>query len=109
MNKKPLLLRTIFVVGLTAIFALSMYPLTQQDFLKVFKSRLITPTINDKNIKEYYDSNYLSTIFAPLFPNESRNVLYSCSAKDLLSPSIVERFEFKDYHSNNTDWKEILK
>lgn len=57
MNKKPVLFRTIFAVIITGVFALSMYPLSQQDFFKVFKSRLVAPTISEKNIKEYYDSN----------------------------------------------------
>lgn len=29
-------------------------------------------------LKDYYDVNYLATIFAPLFPHLSRNVLWKC-------------------------------
>lgn len=29
-------------------------------------------------LREYYDVNYLATIFAPLFPHLSRNVLWKC-------------------------------
>ncbi len=82
MNKKPLLLRTIFVVGLTAVFALSMYPLAQQDFLKVFKSRLVTPTIGEKNIKEYYDSN-------PDKFKENGNVLPLDKVSDKIKAEII--------------------
>lgn len=32
-------------------------------------------TVFDK-LREYYDSNYLATVFAPLFPHRSRNVLW---------------------------------
>jgi 2-polyprenyl-3-methyl-5-hydroxy-6-metoxy-1,4-benzoquinol methylase len=30
-------------------------------------------------LSEYYDTNYLATIFAPLYPSKSRNVLWKCA------------------------------
>jgi hypothetical protein len=32
-----------------------------------------------EKMKEYYDSNYVSTIFAPLFPEVSRNCIWRLS------------------------------
>jgi 2-polyprenyl-3-methyl-5-hydroxy-6-metoxy-1,4-benzoquinol methylase len=37
----------------------------QQDLTKVFN-----------RLREYYDTNYLATIFAPLYPHKARNVLW---------------------------------
>ena len=46
--------------------------------IKDYKSSLVEPFLNDTfmKLREYYDSNYLATIFAPLFPEHSRNVLW---------------------------------
>ena len=34
-----------------------------------------------ESLKDYYDSNILSVIFAPLFPSKSRNCLWKLSVK----------------------------
>lgn len=34
-------------------------------------------------LAEYYDSNVLACIFAPMFPNSSRNVLWECVKTDI--------------------------
>lgn len=39
------------------------------------------------DLREYYDSNVLSTIFAPMFPAQSRNCLWECRVR----PEGVER------------------
>lgn len=57
MNKKPVLLRILFSVVVVLVFAASMYPLGQQDFIKVFKKRLIKPQVTQQEISEYYDKN----------------------------------------------------
>jgi len=46
--------------------------------IKDYKSSLVEPFLNDTfmKLREYYDSNYLATIFAPLFPHKARNVLW---------------------------------
>lgn len=45
--------------------------------IKDYKDQLTTPQEEMfKELREYYDSNYLSTIFAPLFPAYSRNCLW---------------------------------
>ena len=46
--------------------------------IKDYKDSLQSLSLNgvfDK-LREYYDSNYLATIFAPLFPHQARNVLW---------------------------------
>lgn len=39
-----------------------------------------------EELSEYYDSNYLATIFAPLFPEKARNCLWRLRARDLGDP-----------------------
>jgi 2-polyprenyl-3-methyl-5-hydroxy-6-metoxy-1,4-benzoquinol methylase len=58
-----------------------------------------------KKLRAYYDTNYLATIFAPLFPTHSRNVLYVCKPGKIIKGA----FKYDDNLSNNADWKEILK
>jgi 2-polyprenyl-3-methyl-5-hydroxy-6-metoxy-1,4-benzoquinol methylase len=58
---------------------------------------------------EYYDSNYLSTIFAPLFPDKARNALWHCRVADesyapaFSTPSDEEQF------TSSEKWMELLK
>lgn len=40
------------------------------------KDQVLIPNQLWENLSQYYDSNYLATIFAPLFPQHSRNVLW---------------------------------
>lgn len=64
-----------------------------------------------ERLKDYYDSNLLSVIFAPLYPRYSRNCLWHCildrSSRSLgLSP----RFGFKiapEPWSQHTNWKDL--
>ena len=57
-----------------------------QDILTPEQQRLFN------GLREYYDSNFLSCIFAPLIPHRSRNVLWECS-KELHNPPVVVKFE----------------
>ena len=44
-------------------------------------------------LSEYYDTNYLATIFAPLYPSKSRNVLWKCrNTKGSIQSDIPKRF-----------------
>jgi len=44
-------------------------------------------------LSEYYDTNYLSTLFAPLYPSMSRNVLWKCrNTKGSIQSDIPKRF-----------------
>lgn len=52
-------------------------------------------------LREYYDSNYLSTIFAPLFPEYSRNCLWVLSKEPLLSP--------QDYLRKRANFKALIE
>ena len=36
-----------------------------------------------EQLREYYDTNYLATILAPLVPKHSRNVLWQLKPRDL--------------------------
>ena len=44
-------------------------------------------------LHQYYDSNVLACIFAPLFPAQSRNILWSCKKATKLEPHEVEVIE----------------
>ena len=44
-------------------------------------------------LSEYYDTNYLATLFAPLYPSMSRNVLWKCrNTKGSIQSDIPKRF-----------------
>jgi 2-polyprenyl-3-methyl-5-hydroxy-6-metoxy-1,4-benzoquinol methylase len=62
-----------------------------------------------EELREYYDSNYLATIFAPLFPEHSRNCLW-----------VVDRFGSKEcfdniracddaHHSSSALWSDFVR
>ncbi len=44
--------------------------------IKDYKTELNHLQTTFDKLREYYDSNYLATIFAPLFPHKARNVLW---------------------------------
>jgi len=44
--------------------------------IKDYKNELNHLETTFSKLREYYDSNYLATIFAPLFPHKARNVLW---------------------------------
>lgn len=60
-----------------------------------------------EGLREYYDSNVLSTIFAPKYPQASRNNLWVLQNK----PSIHPRYEDYDpatEQNQNTDWLDLF-
>lgn len=59
---------------------------SQRDYKDALQQYVGLPTIFER-LREYYDVNVLSTIFAPLFPEESRNCLWELMIQD----SAVER------------------
>lgn len=50
MNKKPVLIRSIFAIVVIAIFSVSIYPLHQRDFYDTLKSILVNP--NDPKVND---------------------------------------------------------
>jgi len=72
-----------------------------------------------QRLKEYYDTNYLATIFAPLFPLESRNALWKLrnikSAHALRldlssSPSLWKGQDLTDEdHSSSKEWPRFIR
>ena len=44
-------------------------------------------------LRDYYDSNFLSCIFAPLFPGQSRNCLWELSKCHLRAPGVTDPIE----------------
>lgn len=61
-------------------------------------------------LREYYDSNYLSTIFAPLFPELSRNCLWQVSKDHIGIPTNdpVDRV-ISQSHSSSALWPAFIK
>jgi len=60
-------------------------------------------------LKEYYDSNYISTIFAPLFPGKSRNILWKLRKQNEFAP-IKEFFPLKmqkHQWSQHKNWEDL--
>lgn len=50
--------------------------------VKDYKKLLTKPQLELFNqLSEYYDSNVISVIFAPLFPKQARNVIWKCKIK----------------------------
>lgn len=63
-----------------------------------------------EKLSEYYDSNYLSTIFAPLFPDKARNCLWELRYADI---GDVRSFEplsafTSDCHSSSARWADFV-
>ena len=62
-----------------------------------------------QKLREYYDSNYLATIFAPLFPSHSRNCLWHCVKRtgleqlNLFSPLEIIQGSW----SSHPDWRDL--
>lgn len=66
-------------------------------------------------LSEYYDSNYLATVFAPLFPQLSRNVLWVCDVATPRESAEISKYFDIDFESveepwtSSEDWKELSK
>ena len=64
-------------------------------------------------LKEYYDSNYLATVFAPLFPYASRNCLWEVSKgfrKSFDDSTDVVDFSVRNYRpwTSSEKWADLL-
>lgn len=59
-------------------------------------------------LSEYYDSNVLSVIFAPMFPAQSRNCIWRCSAGcSELTKQFKQFGEIAEPWSQHPDWKQL--
>lgn len=90
---------------------------SQRDYKKELgKSGLDIQDVFDK-LNEYYDSNVLACLFAPLFPELARNCIWqlqASSTKPALAPAIVKDLQARpEVHSSSarwaTDFAKILK
>jgi hypothetical protein len=63
-------------------------------------------------LREYYDSNYLATVFAPLFPHKARNVLWETQYVGKLK---IEERKFKPINKlegrlgSSDKWRDLVK
>jgi len=65
-----------------------------------------------EKLKKYYDSNYLATVFAPLFPERSRNALWVLT-KQAKRPVVDMSKDARRYlsdpdHSSSGNWVEFI-
>lgn len=57
-----------------------------------------------KALREYYDVNFLAVIFAPLFPRQSRNVIWRVRHTERHFPSMVNPFKFPQWNNIEQPW-----
>lgn len=68
------------------------------------------------SLREYYDTNYLATIFAPMFPRQSRNCLWEVIDSEK-NPQLVDDYESKypeldeveQPWGSSDQWAELLR
>ncbi|MHB9138571.1 MAG: protein translocase subunit SecD [Victivallaceae bacterium] len=70
MNNKPILLRTIIALAVTAVFAISIHPLTQRDFYATFKS-ILKDSKNPDMDKLVADARKKQEVNPSLFPSQA--------------------------------------
>ena len=70
MNKKPILLRTIIALAVTAVFAISIHPLTQRDFYATFSS-ILKDSKNPEMDKLVADAKKKQEANPSLFPSQA--------------------------------------
>lgn len=81
---------------------------SQKDYRDCLKTKNFEVVFNE--LSEYYDTNYLATIFAPLFPEHSRNILYELTYSQYLFLDTDDYIiKYDETVSNNPEWREILK
>ncbi len=74
--------------------------------IKDYKNHLNEHEINVFNdLREYYDSNLLSTIFAPLYPQYSRNVLWELS---IGKSKLFNKPDLNSPWSSSINWEDLL-
>jgi len=70
MNKKPILLRTIIALAVTAVFAISIHPLTPRDFYKTFSS-ILKDSKNPEMEKLIAEAQKKQEVNPSLFPSQA--------------------------------------
>lgn len=76
---------------------------------------LLNPTQREMfdKLREYYDTNYLATIFAPLFPANARNALWVVGKQSdefTYTPKFLAPYELDDNkHSSSDVWMEFIE
>ena len=80
--------------------------------IKDYKTELNGLQDTFDKLREYYDSNYLATIFAPLFPHKARNVLWETQYVGKLK---LEERKFKPINKlegrlgSSDKWRDLVK
>ena len=58
-------------------------------------------------LKEYYDSNYIATLFAPLFPEQSRNCIWRLSRQEQKRKYPEYMSEVDEPWTSSEHWKDL--
>ena len=58
-------------------------------------------------LKEYYDSNYIATLFAPLFPEQSRNCIWRLSRQEQKRKYPQHMTEVDEPWTSSEHWKDL--
>ena len=75
--------------------------------IKDYKEELMEHRHSFEALRTYYDTNYLSTIFAPLFPHRSRNVLWSLFYDPLGTRHFPALGDVPGRWSSSDKWEEL--
>lgn len=77
-----------------------------KDYKDQLSGLLIEPWFDA--LREYYDSNYLATIFAPLFPSLSRNCMWVVDKHGEEQDTDMKIFS-EPHHSSSALWSEFVR
>lgn len=71
----------------------------------------IEETAMFNRLRQYYDTNYLATVFAPLFPEHSRNCLWHCVKMDYLPSGrkFIKPKLKQELWSQHKDWRALAQ
>jgi len=75
--------------------------------IKDYKEELQEHEATFEALRKYYDTNYLATIFAPLFPHRSRNVIWSLFYDPLGDRKFPALGDVNERWSSSDNWEEL--
>lgn len=83
---------------------------SQKDYKKIFFNQYPDAKAMWDRLSEYYDTNYLATIFAPMYPHLARNCLWQVKTKDNKYNRLFPKLkEVERPWTSSTRWKELAR
>jgi hypothetical protein len=77
-----------------------------KDYKEVLEKEDIDGVFN--RLRAYYDSNYLATIFAPLYPSHARNVLWRLKKAANKDAALPKFKELPQPLSSSNEWQPLF-